>query len=222
MEIVRLLLSYGADPYLATYSGQTPLALAKDDLTAQFLKEHINDIEGNPGSPWLFPAVQSENGTTTTTTDNLHHHSTDVSFSDLYETGYDVLDGAPSPDSDSDNDDIEFEMSEQLLPNLYTLRGEPSNERWILLQDLSSLLKIKSRDALLKQITPPSTSSSSSASKTVLRELKMTEFLEQARCCQFLNAGEKVNTRASKIALVKYTDKVKELLNVETVTITNR
>lgn len=52
--------------------------------------------------------------------------------------------------------------------------------------------------------------------------MKMNDFLEQAQCCQFLNAGEKINIRASKIALVKYTDKVRQLLNVEKVVITSR
>lgn len=128
----------------------------------------------------------------------------------------------PNADLESEEEDIEFEISESLLPNLYTLRGESPTDRWILLQDLSNLLKIKSRDALLRQICPPSTSSANVNYKSVLRELKMTDFLEQAHCCQFLNAGEKINTRASKIALVKYTDKVRELLNVEAVIITTR
>lgn len=128
-----------------------------------------------------------------------------------------MLEDEPAPDRpQSDEEDVDFEMSDSLLPNLYTLRGEPSSDRWILLQDLSSLLKIKSRDALLRQICP------TSHAKTVLRELKMSDFLEQAHCCQFLNIGEKVNTRASKIALVKYTDKVKQLLNIEKVTISVR
>lgn len=136
--------------------------------------------------------------------------------------GYNILDEIPNADPEVEEEDVEFEISESLLPNLYTLRGESLTDRWILLQDLSNLLKIKSRDALLRQICPPSTSSANVNYKSVLRELKMTDFLEQAHCCQFLNASEKINTRASKIALVKYTDKVRELLNVETVVITTR
>lgn len=136
--------------------------------------------------------------------------------------GYNVLDNTPEPDPESEEEDIDFEVSEQLLPNVYTLRGEPPSERWVLLQDLSNILKIKSRDALLRQICPPSTSSANISYKSVMRELKMSDFLEQAHCCQFLNAGEKINTRASKIALVKYTDKVKELLGIENVLIEGR
>lgn len=110
---------------------------------------------------------------------------------------------------------MEFEISDAPLPNLYTLRGDGQSDRWILLQDLSNMLKIKSKDALLRQISQPGSSGSTATYKNIFRELKMSEFLEQARCCQFLNGSEKVNTRASKIALVKYTDKVKQLLNVE-------
>ncbi|KAJ8970759.1 hypothetical protein NQ314_001029 [Rhamnusium bicolor] len=203
VEIARLLLSYGADPTLATYSGLTPLALTNDEVTKEFLKNHLNDIEGEPGCSW-------------------NSYGPASLFDPIDDIGYNIMDDIPNPDPESEEEDIEFEMSETLLPNLYTLRSEAPNERWILLQDLSNLLKIKSRDALLRQISPPSTSSAIVNYKSVLRELKMSDFLEQAHCCQFLNAGEKINTRASKIALVKYTDKVRELLNVESVIITAR
>lgn len=53
VEIARLLLSYGADPTLATYSGLTPLALTNDEVTKEFLKNHLNDIEGEPSPPWI-------------------------------------------------------------------------------------------------------------------------------------------------------------------------
>jgi ankyrin repeat protein len=59
VEIVRLLLSYGADPVLATYSGMTPLALASEDATVKLLKNHIEDVEGKPGSPWDFAGPAS-------------------------------------------------------------------------------------------------------------------------------------------------------------------
>lgn len=136
------------------------------------------------------------------------------------ETGYDALEEVPEADPQTELEDIEFEISDTPLPNLYTLRGEPQSDRWVLLQDLSNILKIKSRDALLKQISPPG--SSPISYRNILKELKMSDFLEQAHCCQFLNGSEKVNARASKIALVKYTEKVKQLLNVEKCLITER
>lgn len=108
------------------------------------------------------------------------------------------------------------------LPPLYRLRPHspatstetPDTGLWCLLQDLASLLQVKSRDALLKQIHcgagPPRDS---------LKELRMQEFLDRAQCQQLMAAGEKINIRASKIALVRYTEKVKQLLNMETVTV---
>lgn len=202
VEIVRLLLSYGADPLLATYTGLTPLALAGDDITATLLQHYIDDIQGKSSIPMEFRGP--------------------ASCFDLDETGYDPLGDIPEADSpiNLNEEDIEFEVSETPLPNLYCFKDEPLTERWLLLQDLSTFLKIKSRDALLKQINP--SSSTSASNKQLIREMKMSEFLEQAHCCQFLNANEKINTRASKIAMVKYSDKIRQLLNVEKIVITER
>lgn len=59
VEIVRLLLSYGADPLLATYSGLTPLSLAVDDTMASFLQNHLADLRGEPSLPWHFNGPSS-------------------------------------------------------------------------------------------------------------------------------------------------------------------
>ena len=53
-ELVRLLLSYGADPLLATYAGQTPLALASENDAYRVLQQHIDDIQGRKNVPWYF------------------------------------------------------------------------------------------------------------------------------------------------------------------------
>lgn len=108
-----------------------------------------------------------------------------------------------------------MEISEAPLPNLYILRDEPVSDRWVLLQDLSNILRIKSRDTLLRQISSSPASTSSATNKGLIRELKFSEFIEKAQCCQLLGGSEKINARTSKIALVKYTDKVKKLLGVE-------
>ncbi|XP_022908613.2 putative mediator of RNA polymerase II transcription subunit 26 [Onthophagus taurus] len=209
VEIVRLLLSYGADPTLATYAGVTPLSLASDEYTRNLLENHLKEIQGEESDKWFFNGPSK--------------------CFDPEESGYDPLEDLPQQDpqltvnhnqDDLDLDDFDFEVSDVLLPNLYSFINDSTGDRWILLQDLSNLLKIKSKDALLKQINPSGLAVG--GTKSVLKELKMTEFLEQVRCCQFLNAGEKINPRASKIALIKYTDKVKELLNVEQVTIPAR
>lgn len=54
VEIVRLLLSYGADPALATYSGLTPLSLAVDEATVSLLQNHLAEIQGQPTVAWQF------------------------------------------------------------------------------------------------------------------------------------------------------------------------
>ncbi|XP_045468813.1 uncharacterized protein LOC123676712 [Harmonia axyridis] len=202
VEIIRLLLSYGADPKLATYAGSTPLSLASDENTKMLLLNHMVDLEGKSMTPWSFNGPSS--------------------CFDSKDAGFDIFSSPPHPDPLSDEEDMEFEVSEFLLPNLYTLRGEAQGDRWVLLQDLSNILKIKSRDALLKQICPTPPPGTAPNYKSILRELKSSDFMEQAHCCQFLNASEKINLRASKIALVKYTDKIRELLKIEEVVITAR
>ena len=144
------------------------------------------------------------------------HDSRDVisiyDLSDSPENGYDPLSDPPcsSPEPTEENS-IEMETSELSLPVLYRLRCEPPGERWVLLQDLTQLLRVKSRDALLRQLC--------AEAKSVLREFKMADFLDQARSCHVACGGEKINIRASKVALVRYNDKVRQLLGVEKITV---
>lgn len=53
---------------------------------------------------------------------------------------------------DSDSEFLELEESDAPLPPLYLLRDEGS-DKWILLTDLCNLLKVKSKDAVLKQVS---------------------------------------------------------------------
>lgn len=75
-------------------------------------------------------------------------------------------------------------------------------------------LQIKSKESLLKQIH-----CGSGSPKELLREIRTQEFLERAQCHQLLGAGEKVNVRASKVSLIRVTDKLRQLLKIETVLI---
>lgn len=52
---------------------------------------------------------------------------------------------------DSNVDNFEFEESESPLPPIYLLKDE-GQEKWVLLNDLCTLLKVKSKDAVLKQV----------------------------------------------------------------------
>ncbi|XP_011200396.2 uncharacterized protein LOC105224092 [Bactrocera dorsalis] len=117
--------------------------------------------------------------------------------------------------SDSEGEMFEFEEADILLPPLYLLKDE-GTDKWVLLSDLCNLLKVKSKDTLLNKIYP-SSSPASSAHKSLMRELKMSDFLEKATCLQLLCAGEKINICASKVVLIKYNDSVRNLLGVKTI-----
>lgn len=146
-----------------------------------------------------------------------------------------------TPREDNDCDLFEIEESEAPLVPLYHLRDE-GMQKWVLLSDLCYVLKVKSKDTLLKQVSgqrcrhpktckiiflifekrfaqlcPASGPPMASAQKDLLREMRMTEFLEKATCLQLLCAGEKLNIRSSKVILIKYNDSVKNLLGVETI-----
>ncbi|KAM3960989.1 LOW QUALITY PROTEIN: uncharacterized protein ACR2FA_004935 [Aphomia sociella] len=195
VEVIRLLLSYGADPLLGTYAGQTPEELAEGQ-SARLIHLHISDVQGQAIEPWKFP------------------HPAEIF--DREEIGCDPLSSPPpaSPPPPPDST-IEIQCTEAPLPPFYTLRtvpGQPSDGLWCLLQDVTNVLQIKSKESLLKQIH-----CGSGSPRELLREIRTQEFLERAQCHQLLCAGEKVNVRASKVALVRVTDKLRQLLKIETI-----
>uniref|UniRef100_A0A1I8NRY1 Uncharacterized protein n=1 Tax=Stomoxys calcitrans TaxID=35570 RepID=A0A1I8NRY1_STOCA len=55
--------------------------------------------------------------------------------------------------SDSDGEMFEFEEADILLPPLYLLKDEGTNDKWVLLSDLCNLLKVKSKDTLLNKVS---------------------------------------------------------------------
>ncbi|XP_028179451.1 uncharacterized protein LOC114366706 [Ostrinia furnacalis] len=196
VEVIRLLLSYGADPLLGTYAGQTPEELAEGPA-AMLIRLHLSDVQGHAVEPWRFP------------------HPAEII--DREEIGCDPLSSPPpcSPPPPPPDATIEIQTTDAPLPPFYTLRtapGQPGDGLWCLLQDITNLLQIKSKDSLLKQIH-----CGSGSPKELLREIRTQEFLERAQCQQLLCAGEKVNVRASKVALVRVTDKLRQLLKIETV-----
>lgn len=69
----------------------------------------------------------------------------DLKHKDDYD---DMVDG---DNLESDSEFLEVEESEAPLPPLYLLKDEGS-DKWILLTDLCNLLKVKSKDAVLKQV----------------------------------------------------------------------
>ncbi|XP_050073146.1 mucin-12-like [Anopheles maculipalpis] len=106
---------------------------------------------------------------------------------------------------------FEYEEADRPLPPLYILKDE-YNERWMLMSDLCSFLKFKSKEAVLRQIC---SNNSAMSQRELIREMKIEDFLTRANCLQLLCAGEKLNIHASKVMLVKYNDSVKSLLRVQ-------
>ncbi|XP_045493791.1 uncharacterized protein LOC123692976 [Colias croceus] len=195
IEVIRLLLSYGADPILGTYAGQMPEELA-EGMAAKLIHLHIEDVQGRSLDPWRFPPP--------------------TEIIDREEIGCEPL-SSPPPASPPPTPDatMEIQCTETPLPPFYSLRtatGQPADGLWCLLQDVTNILQIKSKESLLKQIH-----CGSGSPKELLREIRTQEFLERAQCHQLLCAGEKVNVRASKVALIRVTDKLRQLLKIETI-----
>lgn len=82
--------------------------------------------------------------------------------------------------------------------------------RKVLMSVPGPILRVKTREALIKQLGP--------SHRNDFRDLKMTEFYNMARCCTVLGVGDHtLNPKAHKVTLVKYSDRVRALLNSETV-----
>lgn len=180
-KIVKLLLEHGADPQLATYSGATAMALATDQEARLLMEMHISSQV--PIQP---------------ITDD------DPTCSSLPKQEVDDDSGLAS----SDVEGFEIEESSVPLPNLYRLANEPRTDSWVLFHELSPLLRVKTKEALLKQLGQDA--------RTVLRDMKTSEFYEKAHCRAIKSSAGPKNP---KVTLVKYTDTVKFLLGVETTVI---
>ncbi|XP_013378528.1 PREDICTED: BCL-6 corepressor-like protein 1 isoform X2 [Chinchilla lanigera] len=135
LETIWLLLSYGADPTLATYSGQTAMKLASSDTMKRFLSDHLSDLqgraEGDPGVSWDFyssSVLEQKDGFAC---DLLHN---------------------PPGSADQEGDDVEeddfmFELSDKPLLPCYNLQVSVSRGpcNWFLFTDVLKRLKLSSR-----------------------------------------------------------------------------
>ncbi|KAK6628118.1 hypothetical protein RUM44_010600 [Polyplax serrata] len=185
-ELIRLLLSFGADPLLETYTGHTALSLVTDEEARRLIQYHLADVQGNVAPVWNFQGPSS--------------------VFDPIETGYDPLSEPPSPGPDLKAAEYDFEISCATLPPLYRLTTDRDpNCVWVLLRDLLTYTKTKSKDAILKQVET-----------AAVREMKLSDFYEQSRCCDLLG-GDRPSTKTNKVMLVQYNDRVRRLLDVERV-----
>ncbi|KFP05668.1 BCL-6 corepressor-like 1, partial [Calypte anna] len=135
LETMWLLLSYGADPTLATYSGQTAVKLATSDVMKRFLCDYLSDLQGrtdgDPRTAWDFYSSSVLEGK-----DSI---------------GCDLLLNPPGSsdqeEEEQEADNFMFEFSDKPLLPSYNLqvsvsRG-PSN--WFLFSDVLKRLKLSSR-----------------------------------------------------------------------------
>jgi len=104
VELVRLLISYGADPTTTTYGGQSPLELAEAHVAVRLLlDQHINDVNGVKEKSWEFRGSGFDE--------------------DPHEIGFDATaDPSPADPEPNEFDGFEFESSEIPLPPLYKLK----------------------------------------------------------------------------------------------------
>ncbi|XP_012582702.1 PREDICTED: BCL-6 corepressor-like protein 1 isoform X2 [Condylura cristata] len=135
LETMWLLLSYGADPTLATYSGQTAMKLASSDTMKRFLSDHLSDLqgraEGDPGVSWDF------------------YSSSVLEEKDGF--ACDLLHNPPGNSDqegdDGEEDDFMFEFSDKPLLPCYNLQVSVSRGpcNWFLFTDVLKRLKLSSR-----------------------------------------------------------------------------
>ncbi|XP_069745467.1 BCL-6 corepressor isoform X10 [Narcine bancroftii] len=133
LEVVRLLLSYSADPTLATYSGRTILKMAHSEVMEMFLLDYFADLQGrsndDPGLYWDF-------------------YGSSV-CEPVEESGFNVLANPPSPGEEEEyNDDVlEFEFSDAPLLPCYNIQVSLSQgpRNWLLLTDVLRRLKVSAR-----------------------------------------------------------------------------
>ncbi|CAH2314872.1 BCL-6 corepressor 1 isoform X1 [Pelobates cultripes] len=135
LETVWLLLSYGADPTLATYSGQTPIKLASSEVMRTYLSDYLFDLrgrsEGDSRATWDF------------------YSSTVLGGKD--DIGHDViLDHSDNSEEEGDKDQEDnfmFEFSDKPLLSCYSLHVSLTSgpRNWFIFSEVLKRLKLSSR-----------------------------------------------------------------------------
>ncbi|KAG8448223.1 hypothetical protein GDO86_015354 [Hymenochirus boettgeri] len=129
LETVWLLLSYGADPTLATYSGQTPIKLASSEAMKTFLSDYLGDLqgrsEGDPHASWDFYSSSVLGGK-------------DDVFNNTLLDPAEISDEEELEGSKDLEDNFLFEFSEMPLLSCYNLH----TGNWLLFSDVLKRLKL--------------------------------------------------------------------------------
>lgn len=106
----------------------------------------VNNIDATMKKIKKLPAIQKQE----LTPPKLMHESIQKMEEIKQKDDYDDM-IADGDHLESDCEFLEVEESETPLPPLYLLRDE-GTDKWVLLTDLCNLLKVKSKDAVLKQV----------------------------------------------------------------------
>ncbi|NXX78524.1 BCORL protein, partial [Urocolius indicus] len=135
LETMWLLLSYGADPTLATYSGQTAVKLATSEVMKHFLCDYLLDLQGrtdgDPRTAWDFYSSSVLEGK-----DSI---------------GCDLLLNPPGSsdqeEEEQEADNFMFEFSDKPLLPSYNIQVSVSRGpcNWFLFSDVLKRLKLSSR-----------------------------------------------------------------------------
>uniref|UniRef100_A0A8C5PZ02 BCL6 corepressor like 1 n=1 Tax=Leptobrachium leishanense TaxID=445787 RepID=A0A8C5PZ02_9ANUR len=136
LETVWLLLSYGADPTLATYSGQTPMKLASSEVMRTYLSDHISDLRGrteqDSRATWDFYSSSVLGGKDDIGQDAILNHS----------------DESEEEGDDKDQEDnFMFEFSDKPLLSCYNLHVSLTSgpRNWFIFSEVLNRLKLSSR-----------------------------------------------------------------------------
>ncbi|XP_030064933.1 BCL-6 corepressor-like protein 1 [Microcaecilia unicolor] len=166
LETVWLLLSYGADPTLATYSGQTALKLASSEVMRGFLSDYLSDLrgrsEGDPRTSWDF-------------------YSSSI-FEGKEEIGADIFLNPPESSDEaeepSESDNFLFEFSDKPFLPCYNIQVSVSRwpTNWFLFSDVLKRLKISSR---IFQARFPQFEIASLSKKEFYRQVSSSQLLSQ-------------------------------------------
>ncbi|XKL69481.1 hypothetical protein PGB90_007250 [Kerria lacca] len=185
IELIRLLLSYGADPLLSTYAGQTPLSLVKEDQDN--LKEFLLlYLADIQGSP------------------SKSWPFCGVDDFDRETNGYDPLTDIPTSNYE-ELDMLEVELNDSMLPNLYRFKDE--YDYWVLCTDLPTKVRDHVMKCVQDQNPPP----------YIVRKINKMDFDENVECVMLLQSKyvQKMKSKCPLISLVKYTDKLMSILNIQ-------
>ncbi|XP_030199342.1 BCL-6 corepressor isoform X1 [Gadus morhua] len=136
LDVVRVLLSYGADPTLATYSGRGLLKMTHSDNMERFLIDYFADLQGrpddDPGLYWEF-------------------YGSAVCEAGEEGGAFDILADPPGPDEEDEEEDkrelFEFEFSDRPLLPCYNIQVSLSQgpRNWLLLSDVLRRLRMSAR-----------------------------------------------------------------------------